>query len=69
MDHLESVAPYKPTGDQQQALDAIAKGVKGCNQFQTLLCDTGSGKTFTTANVIEKFNRKIHQFSTLNVLS
>ncbi len=48
---------YKPTGDQPQAIDALVKGFKEGNQFQTLLGVTGSGKTFTMANVIEKMNK------------
>jgi len=48
---------YKPTGDQPQAIDALVKGFQEGNQFQTLLGVTGSGKTFTMANVIEKLNK------------
>ncbi|MBE7065378.1 MAG: excinuclease ABC subunit UvrB [Ruminococcaceae bacterium] len=48
---------YKPTGDQPQAIDALVQGVKDGNQFQTLLGVTGSGKTFTMANIIEKVNK------------
>ena len=43
---------YKPTGDQPQAIEALVKGFEEGNQFQTLLGVTGSGKTFTMANVI-----------------
>ena len=50
-------APYQPTGDQPQAIDALVKGFQEGNQFQTLLGVTGSGKTFTMANVIEKLNK------------
>ena len=50
-------APYKPTGDQPQAIDALVKGFKEGNQFQTLLGVTGSGKTFTMANVIAALNK------------
>ncbi len=46
-------APYKPTGDQPQAIDKLVNGFKEGNQFQTLLGVTGSGKTFTMANVIQ----------------
>ena len=46
-------APYKPTGDQPQAIAELVKGFKEGNQFQTLLGVTGSGKTFTMANVIQ----------------
>ena len=48
---------YKPTGDQPEAIDALVKGFKEGNQFQTLLGVTGSGKTFTMANVIEQLNK------------
>ena len=47
---------YQPTGDQPQAIEALVKGFKEGNQFQTLLGVTGSGKTFTMANVIQKLN-------------
>ena len=48
---------YKPTGDQPQAIEALAEGFKKGNQFQTLLGVTGSGKTFTMANVIAALNK------------
>lgn len=48
---------YKPTGDQPQAIEALVKGFQEGNQFQTLLGVTGSGKTFTMANVICQLNR------------
>lgn len=48
---------YEPTGDQPQAIEALAKGFKEGNQMQTLLGVTGSGKTFTMANVIEKLQK------------
>ena len=48
---------YKPTGDQPQAIDALVKGFREGNQFQTLLGVTGSGKTFTMANVIKELNK------------
>ena len=48
---------YKPTGDQPEAIDALVKGFKEGNQFQTLLGVTGSGKTFTMANVIQALNK------------
>ncbi len=48
---------YSPTGDQPQAIEALVKGFNEGNQFQTLLGVTGSGKTFTMANVIEQLNR------------
>ena len=48
---------YKPTGDQPQAIEKLVKGFQEGNQCQTLLGVTGSGKTFTMANVIEQLNR------------
>ena len=50
-------APYQPTGDQPQAIEDLVKGIKEGNQFQTLLGVTGSGKTFTMANVIQALNK------------
>ena len=50
-------APYKPTGDQPQAIAELVKGFKEGNQFETLLGVTGSGKTFTMANVIAQLNK------------
>ncbi len=51
------VSQYKPTGDQPQAIDALAQGFADGKKFQTLLGVTGSGKTFTMANIIERLNR------------
>lgn len=48
---------FKPTGDQPQAIDILSKGFKEGNQFQTLLGVTGSGKTFTMANIIEQVQK------------
>ena len=48
---------YQPTGDQPQAIEQLVQGFKEGNQFQTLLCVTGSGKTFTMANVIAELNK------------
>ena len=48
---------YQPTGDQPQAIEALVKGFREGNQFQTLLGVTGSGKTFTMANVIQQLNK------------
>ena len=50
-------SPYKPTGDQPEAIEALVNGFKEGNQFQTLLGVTGSGKTFTMANIIAKLNK------------
>ena len=57
MDHFELVSEYKPTGDQPQAIEKLVRGFKEGNQFETLLGVTGSGKTFTMANVIAKLNK------------
>ena len=57
MDHFELVSEYSPTGDQPQAIEKLVEGFKEGNQFQTLLGVTGSGKTFTMANVIQKLNK------------
>lgn len=57
MDHFVLHSEYAPTGDQPQAIDALVKGFKEGNQFQTLLGVTGSGKTFTMANVIAQLNK------------
>ena len=53
--HLKS--SFRPTGDQPEAIDAICKGLEAGMKYQTLLGVTGSGKTFTMANVIERMNR------------
>ena len=57
MDHFELVSEYKPTGDQPQAIKELVEGFKEGNQCQTLLGVTGSGKTFTMANVIQQMNK------------
>ena len=57
MDHFKLVSPYEPTGDQPQAIKKLVDGFRAGNQFETLLGVTGSGKTFTMANVIEQLNR------------
>ena len=57
MDHFELVSQYKPTGDQPQAIERLVEGFKEGNQFETLLGVTGSGKTFTMANVIQQLNK------------
>ncbi len=54
---FELHSEYKPTGDQPQAIEALVKGFQDGNQFQTLLGVTGSGKTFTMANVIAQLNK------------
>ena len=57
MDHFVLHSDYQPTGDQPQAIEALVEGFREGNQCQTLLGSTGSGKTFTMANVIERLNR------------
>ena len=57
MDHFELVSEYAPTGDQPQAIAELVKGFREGNQFETLLGVTGSGKTFTMANVIQALNK------------
>ena len=57
MDHFELVSEYAPTGDQPQAIEQLVKGFKEGNQCETLLGVTGSGKTFTMANVIQQLNK------------
>ena len=57
MDHFELVSQYKPTGDQPQAIEELVQGFKEGNQCETLLGVTGSGKTFTMANVIQQLNK------------
>ncbi len=57
MDKFVLKAPYKPTGDQPQAIEALVKGFREGNQCETLLGVTGSGKTFTMANVIQQLNK------------
>ena len=57
MNHFELVSEYKPTGDQPQAIEQLVKGFKEGNQCETLLGVTGSGKTFTMANVIAQLNK------------
>ncbi len=57
MDRFELVAPYEPMGDQPQAIDDLVRGINSGYKEQTLLGVTGSGKTFTMANVIARVNR------------
>ena len=57
MDHFVLHSEYKPTGDQPQAIKELVDGFREGNQFQTLLGVTGSGKTFTMANVIQALNK------------
>ncbi|MEE1351845.1 MAG: excinuclease ABC subunit UvrB [Clostridia bacterium] len=57
MEKFELVSPYSPAGDQPQAIDKLVQGVKNGEKFQTLLGVTGSGKTFTMANIIAAVNK------------
>lgn len=57
MDHFKLKAPFKATGDQPEAIEALVSGVENGLREQTLLGVTGSGKTFTVASVIERLNR------------
>ena len=57
MDHFELVSPYKPTGDQPEAIRTLTEGIQKGMQEQVLLGVTGSGKTFTMANIIANLNR------------
>ena len=57
MDKFQLVSEYKPSGDQPEAIEALARGVELGIREQTLLGVTGSGKTFTLASVIEKVNK------------
>ena len=57
MDHFELVSEYQPTGDQPAAIAELVKGFQEGNQAETLLGVTGSGKTFTMANVIQQLNK------------
>lgn len=57
MDKFKVVSKFKPTGDQPQAIESLTNGFKEGKKFQTLLGVTGSGKTFTMANIIENLNK------------
>ncbi len=57
MDHFELVAPYEPTGDQPEAIRKLVEGFRNGLKEQTLLGVTGSGKTFTMANIIAQLNK------------
>lgn len=59
MDHFELVSQYAPTGDQPQAVEELVRSFKEGNQCETLPGVTGSGKTFTMANVMKQLNKPI----------
>ena len=69
MDHFELVSDYKLAGDQPEAVDAIVKGLEGGMKEQTLMGVTGSGKTFTMANVIQRINRPTLVFAHNKILA
>ena len=69
MEHFELVSPYQPTGDQPQAIDKLVAGLRAGYSGQTLLGVTGSGKTFTMANVIARVNRPTLVLSHNNTLA
>ena len=57
MEKFKLVSKYQPTGDQPEAIEKLSEGIKNGLKEQVLLGVTGSGKTFTMANIIEKVNR------------
>lgn len=57
MDYFKLVAPYEPTGDQPEAIEKLTEGIKNGLKEQVLLGVTGSGKTFTMANIIANVNK------------
>ena len=57
MDKFKLVSKYKPSGDQPEAIDALVEGINTGKKSQVLLGATGTGKTFTIANVIERVNK------------
>ena len=58
LDQFKLVAPYKPNGDQPQAIQELVDGIENGVKEQTLLGATGTGKTFTIANVIQEVNKQ-----------
>ena len=57
MDHFELVSEFAPTGDQPQAIESLVNGIRNGDKGQVLLGVTGSGKTFTMANVIQQLQK------------
>src|SRR5450432_4049837 len=57
MPEFEVVSPFKPEGDQPQAIDKLVAGINGGQRFQTLMGVTGSGKTFTMAHTVARINK------------
>ena len=68
MDHFVLHSPYQPTGDQPQAIEKLVQGFKEGNQFETPLGVTGSGKTFTMANIIQRRTNALMNFIKEKVL-
>ena len=62
------VSKFKPTGDQPQAIEQLTNGFQSGEKFQTLLGVTGSGKTFTMANVIQNLNKQLLLLLTTKLL-
>jgi excinuclease ABC subunit B len=69
MDHFELVSDYKLAGDQPQAVDALVDGLEKGMKEQTLMGVTGSGKTFTMANVIARVNKPTLIFAHNKILA
>ncbi|MBQ1448149.1 MAG: DEAD/DEAH box helicase family protein, partial [Erysipelotrichaceae bacterium] len=63
MDRFKLVAPYQPSGDQPEAIQKLVEGIKEGKEHQVLLGATGTGKTFTIANVIQQVNKPTIIFS------
>ena len=57
MAEFQLISEYKPTGDQPEAIEKLSKAIQKGNKFQTLLGVTGSGKTFTMANIIQNVQK------------
>ena len=60
---FEVISPYKPEGDQPQAVDKLTAGVREGKKFQTLMGVTGSGKTFTMAHTVARFRISARAYS------
>ena len=59
MDKFRLTADFSPAGDQPEAVDAVVRSIKKDDPYQTLIGVTGSGKTFTMANIIERVNKPV----------
>ena len=69
MDRFKLVSDYKLAGDQPEAVDALVKGIQSGMKEQTLMGVTGSGKTFTMANVIQRINKPTLVFAHNKILA